>query len=224
MNKYTSIISNLIDAAHKSTINYKLAAAIIKGGKLITKPCINTDRSHYRGCHNFSLHAEANAILNLYGKDLTYIQNSKNFNVKNQKKGDLLVIRINNNGNLCNSRPCINCLKMMKDVKIKKVYYTNNDGELVVEQVKDMISVCTTSVSHEHHFIKTKIKLSKSEYVETILKTEFPDQVKKHSLGLFIKNYLNDFDYKFILEEKNGKGYFTILNSRNIEIKKSSII
>ncbi len=224
MNKYTSIISNLAEAAQKSQINYKLAAAIIKGTKQITKPCINTDRSIYRGFHNFSLHAEANAILNLYGKDLSYIPNSKNFNVKNQKKCDLLVIRVNNNGELCNSRPCINCLKMMKDVKIKRVYYINNNKELVSEQVKDMISICTTSVSHEHYYLETKIKLTKTEYVETILKSEFPEKVKKNSLGLFIKNYLNDFDYKFVFEEKDGQKYISILNSNNIEIKKSSII
>jgi hypothetical protein len=191
---------------------------------LYNGPSINTNRTNYRNFETFGLHAEAHAIINSYGKDLNYIPNMKNFHIKNNniKKLDLLVIRVNNSGKLCNSRPCIYCLKMMKDVKIKRVYYINNDGDLVVELVKDMLSICTPSVSKDFYFLKTNIKLSRVEHQEEIIKHTFPDQVKKQSLLHLIEM---NMDFKFILTKNNqGQHIVIIINSKNEEIKKSIII
>ena len=56
-------------------------------------------------------------------------------------KLNLIVIRINKNHELKNSRPCSNCLQFMKDVNINKVYYsTGNGSEIVCEKVRNMIS------------------------------------------------------------------------------------
>jgi predicted phage terminase large subunit-like protein len=44
--------------------------------------------------------------------------------VHNVKKLDLLVIRVTKMGDIGNARPCHNCLKMMKDIGIKKVFYS----------------------------------------------------------------------------------------------------
>ena len=129
-NKFASILPILIESANKCSLYYRLAAVTLINNKLYRGPSVNTNRTYYRNyeTETFSLHAEANAIINSYGKDLNYIHNMKNFHVKNKniKKLDLLVIRVNNSGKLCNSRPCIYCLKMMKDVKIKRVYYIIN--------------------------------------------------------------------------------------------------
>lgn len=50
---------------------------------------------------------------------------------------NLLVIRISKNNKLQNSKPCTNCIQNMKTLpekkgyKIKNVYYSNNDGDIV---------------------------------------------------------------------------------------------
>jgi hypothetical protein len=58
--------------ALKSNIQTKLAACILKGKKMICKPCCNVDRNIYRGINYGSIHAEANAILTYYGKNLVF--------------------------------------------------------------------------------------------------------------------------------------------------------
>jgi len=55
-----------------STISHQLSACIIKGNKIISNICCNTERSMYRGILIGSCHAEANTILNYYGKALAY--------------------------------------------------------------------------------------------------------------------------------------------------------
>jgi hypothetical protein len=49
-----------------------------------------------------------------------------------------MVIRINNRGEMKNSRPCNNCIRYMKLFNVRKVYYSDNDGDIVLEKVKDM--------------------------------------------------------------------------------------
>lgn len=50
----------------------------------------------------------------------------------------LLVIRVNNEGKLVNSRPCNDCIKILKRYPIKKIYYSNDNGEIIVEKLMDM--------------------------------------------------------------------------------------
>jgi hypothetical protein len=71
-NKFTPIISQLINTANHSTLNSKLAAVIIKGTKILSKPCTNIERNTCRGNICGSLHAEAHAILLYFGRDLSY--------------------------------------------------------------------------------------------------------------------------------------------------------
>jgi hypothetical protein len=51
-------------------------------------------------------------------------------------KVNIVVIRVNNSGNLCSSQPCHNCVEYMKTVavkkgyKIKHIYYSTSSGEI----------------------------------------------------------------------------------------------
>lgn len=69
---FTNIIPSLINKAQTSTINHQLAAAVIKGTKMITTPCANIERNRCKGQQCGSLHAEAHAILTHFGKDLSF--------------------------------------------------------------------------------------------------------------------------------------------------------
>ena len=51
-------------------------------------------------------------------------------------KVNIVVIRVNNSGNLCSSQPCHKCVEYMKTVaiqkgyKIKKIFYSTSTGEI----------------------------------------------------------------------------------------------
>lgn len=47
-----------------------------------------------------------------------------------------MVIRVNQDGNLCNSRPCMMCFDYIVRAGIRKVYYSNELGEIDVINVK----------------------------------------------------------------------------------------
>ena len=71
INKNT-LLNKLYTEASKSAIDHQLAAVIVKGGKMVTKPCCNSQRNTCRGNYIGSLHAEARAILTYYGKSLSF--------------------------------------------------------------------------------------------------------------------------------------------------------
>jgi hypothetical protein len=66
------IINKLCTEATKSKLEQKLAAVILKGTKMISNPCCNTQRNTYRGMCRGSLHAEAHAMITYYGKNLSF--------------------------------------------------------------------------------------------------------------------------------------------------------
>ena len=66
------LYTTLIPKANESQIQSKLAAGILKGSKIIGNPQCNSPRNICRGVTCGSLHAEANAILNHFGRKLRY--------------------------------------------------------------------------------------------------------------------------------------------------------
>jgi len=83
-------------------------------------------------CYNINctIHAEMDAINKLRTLD------------KNNKlcKVNIIVIRVNNSGDLCSSKPCDKCMNYMKTIgvdkgyKINKIYYSTSSG--VIEQMR----------------------------------------------------------------------------------------
>ena len=243
-----AIINQLYNKALESKIDQQLAAGIIKSSKMISKAYCNSPCNILNGLKISSLHAETHAIIKYFGKSF-YFDKNKGFvysNEKKNKKIDLIVIRINKSGNPCNARPCYNCLNLMKAVGIRKVYYsinminnTNKDYlsiKLVCENVQDMVSIQTSSISRcldiNQNFIfssncediyetgcsntnvsRTKIDL----YYENLLKKMFPAIIKKYNLDLFIEYNLIRILPNYKIKIINGK-YLWILNSNNIKI------
>lgn len=131
--KFSNIITILKKNASTSEISYKHAAAIISGKEIRS---ININK--YIG---------SSVIYNLYGKDIIYHKTihaemsvicQSQIPKKNLKGLDLIVIRTNSKGILCNSRPCNNCINKMKKIGIRKVYYSTQDSNIGCEFVKDM--------------------------------------------------------------------------------------
>lgn len=74
MPNFNTIFPSLVTKASSSPINMKLSAVIIKGNRMVSPICTNTERNICRRRLCGSLHAEATAILSYYGKNLSYSQ------------------------------------------------------------------------------------------------------------------------------------------------------
>ena len=84
--------------------------------------------------NNSGIHAEHDAINKL--KPLERNKRLQNIN--------MLVIRINKNNKILNSKPCANCIKNIKILpekkgyKIKNIYYSNDNGEIIKTNIKNL--------------------------------------------------------------------------------------
>jgi uncharacterized CHY-type Zn-finger protein len=138
---------------------------------------------------------------------------------KNVKKLDILVFRVTKEGSAANARPCYNCLNMMKNVGIRKVFYsTGNEDEVICEHVKNMISIQASSVTRLLDN-KKKVFNDKDTYYISLLKNYFPEQVKYKNLEYFINhNFKNIFPHYNIVINNN---LVYIYNDKNDIIIKS---
>ena len=95
------IVNKLIPEAMKSTMRTKLAAALLFGSKKTCHIAHNEDRCICKGSIGCSLHAETKVISSYLEKYLIK-SNDKwfNSNPKLVKKIKLIVIRVDNEGNL----------------------------------------------------------------------------------------------------------------------------
>lgn len=66
------LIENMCTCARSSDITIKLAAVILRGTTPVGPIMNNTERTSCHGKICPSLHAEANALMNLFGKSLRY--------------------------------------------------------------------------------------------------------------------------------------------------------
>jgi len=124
--KYFDYVEDLVEKAKYSDVRKKFAACIIKGKKIYS-----LGTNYHQLKNSISIHAEISTLHNL---DKSIIQISKK-----QKNLDILIIRINDTNKLKNSRPCKNCFNSLKNFGISRVFYSNTNGEIVFENVDEMI-------------------------------------------------------------------------------------
>ena len=120
------LINRCIDEANESTYVQKVGAVIFKNGNIMTSGH-NAVRSNakvpfkYRSEWDNSYCAEKDALMKMKLEDI--------------KGCHILVIRINNNGELRLSRPCDTSMDMIRDAGIKKIWFVNKQGEIVNESI-----------------------------------------------------------------------------------------
>ncbi len=126
-----------------------------------------------------------------------------------------MVVRVNKIGDICNARPCYNCLDMMKAVGIRKVYYSISSNNIICEKVKDMISIQASLVDKQVDDIKSNYNnnfkspvYDTNKYYEKLLIKNFPKTIRQSNLDNFIiHNLVNVLPtYKVII-------YNTLLSS-----------
>lgn len=108
-----------IKEAEKSNFKHKHGCVVFKGSKIIStgyneiRHCWKLDKKYKKWIN--SLHAEQKTII---------------FSETSLKRCSLLVIRINNNKGLINSKPCKLCMGLIRDVGISRVYYSDSCGNI----------------------------------------------------------------------------------------------
>lgn len=146
MSKFENVINILKKNALNSSLHYKHSACILKNDKILT---IGKNKYFKNICIEnetikLSIHAEVDALFKYYNK-----------NFKNVKGLDILIIRIcDKSCNLKNSRPCNSCIEKLKQKGIRKVYYSNDKGNIVYEFIENMPKIHDSS----GFLIKNKIK------------------------------------------------------------------
>ena len=109
----------------------------------------------------------------------------------------------------------------MRAVGIKKVYYTSgNNNELICENVKDMISIESSTITIKLDMINTN--LNTEMYFEKLLKKNIPKEIKHKNLLYFIKYNYHDVcpNWTYLLIKNNEIAFY---NSNNVLIIKSII-
>lgn len=225
LDHFNNLCSELCSVAKKSHLDNKLAAVIIKNGKMIAPPSYNTQRN--KNILDGSLHAETNAIVKYFGNNVKITNSIYSLKDKNKiERISIFVIRINKNNEICNARPCYNCLNVMKNFGIRKVYYSV-PNKIICENVRSMISIQSSSLTiHTEKMNGNKLLNNKNLYYEALIKQYFPQIIHQHNLiNFLIYNFTNVLPkYKVQIVYNNKCKYVYITNENDKHIIKSTII
>ena len=107
-----------IAEAEKSTHRAHHGAVVYKNGTIIqsgrNQYCGLERLRHYKSNRIWSVHAEMNALASL-PKNIT-------------RGADIIVVKVNREGDLVNSKPCRVCMSLIKRTGIKKVLYSDDNN------------------------------------------------------------------------------------------------
>lgn len=135
----TKRISKYLDMLRRRALNSQLNnrhAAILFSNKE-TYIGHNNKRTYYNGDLVPSTHAE-----------MEVLNKRTRIGSNNKGKFSIFVIRINRDGHLCNSKPCHECIKNLKTHNVNKIYYSDDDGNIVCEFIKKMENDPSTGFRH----------------------------------------------------------------------------
>ncbi len=231
------LLDKLVNEARNSQMPHRIAACLIQNGKFISPPKCNVPRNYCKGNICGSLHAESRAILSTFGNLINWNQKyGWHSRVKSFKLNcDLMVIRIDkkydtsDDVTLMNARPCYKCLDMMKSLGISRIYYSNDQGEIICEKTKHMISTHTSTASY---YIDTRMGKNcrnievHSQYQDWVIGRTIPSIINTHIFNNFITYDWINLKSKYTIKQikKNHNMIIQIINSNNQIIKTFIIV
>jgi hypothetical protein len=139
LNEYSPIVQNLIkkrSSSRNSGPSIHIAAFAndlkTKKSKFISIIGENSLRTRF-GNTKITTHAEIDAL-----RKLEFLIKSK----KTKKKKDLIVLRINKTGKLCESAPCYHCTKELSlncNIEVNNLYFSRTDGSISCIKFSDWV-------------------------------------------------------------------------------------
>lgn len=118
-----------MNMAIQSTMCFKHGAVITYGSRVMGRGC-NSDRTRYRTVNTTSMHAEVMATLTT---------------ARTMRGADMYVVRLRGS-DMAYSRPCAQCVKWMRKMGIRRVYYSTGipdspcKMELVCKMAMDYVT------------------------------------------------------------------------------------
>lgn len=134
ISKFENAINILKKNALNSALHYKHSACLLKKDKILTIGKNKYFKETFIQNENIklSIHAEIDVLYKHYNKNL--------------KGLDILIISVSEKSySLRNSRPCNSCIEKLKERGIRKVYYSNDKGEIVYEFIENMPKIHDSS-------------------------------------------------------------------------------
>lgn len=118
------MISHASKVAQKSECNFQHGAVIVRAGSVLAAG-YNNDRAHpsWGGGPFDAIHAEAAAIRMARSKGCSL------------EGATLYVVRYHESG-MRMSRPCPDCMDKIREAGIKKIVYSDRDGDIKHEKVR----------------------------------------------------------------------------------------
>lgn len=121
----SGVIKLCLLESEKSNYRFKIGAVVFKGSRILSSGhneirSVRYINNRYKTYLN-SLHAEQAALLHLDWNRL--------------KNASICIIRATQNGTLGNAFPCPICMGLIQHVKIKTIWYSNADGNIVSVKV-----------------------------------------------------------------------------------------
>ena len=121
------ILKKAIENAEKSQMYpYRIGCVIFRGKKILS--CgYNQVRTSSKIPDKYkkyieALHAEQHAVMQIKNKEVLF-------------GASILVIRISRAGKLTMGKQCENCMKTIRHFNFKEIYYSNSNGEIILEKV-----------------------------------------------------------------------------------------
>lgn len=132
-NNLCKIVDLAINNALKSSLSWRHGAVLFSKKTVISTAC-NCLGNRICGYDVPSIHAEAQCLHNIYRRagrlgEIPLTPNSRKNN------SHLLVIRINPQKQLIQSKPCCMCIYLLRLYGVKRVYYTNQQGDLCYQNI-----------------------------------------------------------------------------------------
>ncbi len=143
------VSANLLNSMVKCALGslnstFTHVASLVRGNSLFSMGTNCLRGACTRNCSGrstrCSFHAEANAIRKLASHKGT----------KNNKAMELVVIRVSPTGVIGNSKPCFQCIQqiMKSRFNISKVYYSNAEGDIICENINQLLRTDTIHIAH----------------------------------------------------------------------------
>lgn len=137
-----------------------------------------------------SMHAERNCIRKVMSIHTKFDPYRKLPIMDKKTNYEIIVVRFDRNRLVKSARPCRDCLCAMKAYGIKKVHYTTDYGNIVVENVSDMHSIHHSFVALKYHKItypKSWIS-TKAYFIKSLI--NLPSCMKKYNFFMLWKHNL----------------------------------
>lgn len=127
-NRDERFINIALEEAEKSNLMMQHGCVGVINGKIMARG-FNSERSQSRDGllkNSCSCHAEIDVL-----RKILHIYSEEGKSERMLNKVCLYIVRINSQGFIRDSAPCMHCLNMIKKLNIKKIIYGTNEGTLI---------------------------------------------------------------------------------------------